>query len=168
MANALWECSTHIREKKCIDWRAKLRTRQKRLCQVHGDFHPGNIWFKNTKEFILLDRSRGPWGDAADDVTALTMNYIFFSIKHHNRLQGAYSEALSLFYNSYLDKTGDNELLEVTAPFYAFRGAVVANPVFYPEISKEKRDLIFNFIHGVLDDGSFKIEKVNAYINKEK
>jgi len=155
-------------EKKCIDWRARLRTKQKRLCQVHGDFHPGNIWFKNTKEFILLDRSRGPWGDAADDVTALTMNYIFFSIKHHNRLQGAYSEALSLFYNSYLDKTGDNELLEVTAPFYAFRGAVVANPVFYPEISKEKRDLIFNFIHGVLDDGSFKIEKVNAYINKEK
>ncbi|MBI4698586.1 MAG: phosphotransferase, partial [Nitrospirae bacterium] len=32
-------------EKKCVDWRAKLKPKFKRLCQIHGDFHPGNIWF---------------------------------------------------------------------------------------------------------------------------
>jgi len=176
-------------EKKCVDWRAKLKPKFQRLCRVHGDFHPGNIWFKevrsqksevrskkNTKlqtqnskletqiDFILLDRSRGPWGDAADDITALTINYIFFSLTHYGQVQGTYFEALKLFYNEYIQKTGDEELLEVVAPFYAFRGSVVANPVFYPDVSPENRRKIFNFIHGVLDDESFKIEKVNEYI----
>ena len=169
-------------EKKCVDWRAKLKPRFKRLCQIHGDFHPGNIWFKEvgaglcacpgqpqgiapTKiDFILLDRSRGPWGDAADDVTALTINYIFFSINHSGKIQGTYLEALELFYNEYTKKTGDTGLLEIVAPFYAFRGAVVANPLFYPDVTPENRRKIFNFVHGVLDDESFKIEKVNEYL----
>jgi aminoglycoside phosphotransferase (APT) family kinase protein len=163
-------------EKKCVDWRAKLKPGFKRLCQVHGDFHPGNIWFNppippldkggqgGVIDFILLDRSRGPWGDAADDITALTINYIFFSLNHYGQVQGTYFEALKLFYNEYIQKTGDDELLGVVAPFYAFRGSVVANPVFYPDVSPENRRKIFNFIHGVLDDGSFKIDKVNEYM----
>ena len=151
-------------EKKCVEWRAKLRPKFKRLCQVHGDFHPGNIWFQNNKDFILLDRSRGPWGDAADDVTALTMNYIFFSINHFGSLKGPYLEAINLFYDKYINETGDRELFEVTAPFYAFRGAVVANPVFYPDVTGGSRRRILNFVHGVLDDKSFQVEKVNEYI----
>ena len=151
-------------EKKCVDWRAKLKPKFQRLCRVHGDFHPGNIWFKDGGDFILLDRSRGPWGDAADDITALTINYIFFSLTHYGQVQGTYLEALKLFYNEYIQKTGDEELLAVVAPFYAFRGSVVANPVFYPDVSPENRRKIFNFIHGVLDDESFKIDKVNEYI----
>ncbi|MBI5408286.1 MAG: phosphotransferase [Nitrospirae bacterium] len=175
-------------EKKCIDWRAKLKPKFKRLCRIHGDFHPGNIWFKAVSsqrsavsdtppippvdkggqgeviDFILLDRSRGPWGEAADDVTAMTINYIFFSINNYGEMRGVYLEALKLFYDEYIKKTGDAELLEVVAPFYAFRGAVVANPVFYPEVTPENRRRIFNFVHGVLDDESFRIEKVNGYI----
>jgi aminoglycoside phosphotransferase (APT) family kinase protein len=153
-------------EKKCVDWRAKLKPKYKRLCQVHGDFHPGNIWFQNNKDFILLDRSRGPWGDAADDITALTINYIFFSINHYGKLRGPYLEALNLFYDRYVNEIGDTGLFEVVAPFYAFRGVVVANPVFYPDVSPENRRKIVNFVHGVLDDESFKIEKVNEYIKK--
>jgi aminoglycoside phosphotransferase (APT) family kinase protein len=153
-------------EKKCVDWRMKLKPEHKRLCQIHGDFHPGNIWFQNNKDFILLDRSRGPWGDAADDVTALTINYIFFSINHFGTLHGPYKEALNLFYDKYVSESGDTGLFNVLAPFYAFRGAVVANPVFYPDVTQENRHKIFNFINGVLDDDSFKIDKVNEYIKK--
>ena len=176
-------------EKKCVDWRAKLKPKFKRLCQVHGDFHPGNIWFKeesgvrsqesgekelltlNSKllthpDFILLDRSRGPWGDAADDISALTINYVFFSINYFGKLQGPYLEAFNLFYDRYINETGDTELFEVLAPFYAFRGVVVANPVFYPAVTPDNRRRIFNFVHGVLDDESFNIKKVNEYINK--
>lgn len=177
-------------EKKCVDWRARLKPKFKRLCQVHGDFHPGNIWFKEDRsqqsavsntppippldkgeqvggiDFILLDRSRGPWGDAADDISALTINYIFFSINHFGKLSGPYLEAFNLFYEQYINDTGDAELFEVLAPFYAFRGVVVANPVFYPEVTTENRRKIFNFVNGVLDDESFKIEKVNEYIMK--
>ncbi|HCC68835.1 MAG TPA: aminoglycoside phosphotransferase [Nitrospiraceae bacterium] len=151
-------------EKKCIDWRAKLKPEFKRLCQIHGDFHPGNIWFKDSEDFILLDRSRGPWGDAADDITALTINYIFFSINKFGRLYGPYSEALKLFYDRYIRSSGDSGLYSVVAPFYAFRGVVVANPVFYPAVTHKNRRRIFNFIHSVLEDRDFSPDRVNDYI----
>lgn len=153
-------------EKKCVDWRARLKPEFRRLCQVHGDFHPGNIWFQKGSDFILLDRSRGPWGDAADDITALTINYIFFSINYFGSLKGPYREALELFYSDYVNRTGDNALFKVVAPFYAFRGAVVANPVFYPEVTSDNRRKIINFMHGVLNDESFNIHRVNHYIKK--
>jgi len=155
-------------EKKCVDWRARLKPKFKRLCQVHGDFHPGNIWFQDDNKLVLLDRSRGPWGDAADDLTALTMNYIFFSINNSGKVQDAFYDALKLFYDEYVTITGDSEVFEVVAPFYAFRGAVVANPVFYPDVTLENRRRIFRFINGVLDDESFKVEKVNQYIKNKK
>jgi aminoglycoside phosphotransferase (APT) family kinase protein len=158
--------------KKSVDWIAKLKPKFKRLSQIHGDFHPGNIWFTpspnselRTKiDFILLDRSRGPWGDPADDVTALTINYIFFSIKHFGTVRGPFLEGLRLFFERYVTLTGDDELLSVIAPFYAFRGAVVANPVFYPELTADQRKLIFRFVNNVLDDDRFRLESVNDYL----
>jgi hypothetical protein len=150
--------------KKSVDWYARLKPKYRRLSQIHGDFHPGNIWFKNTTDFILLDRSRGPWGEPADDVTALTINYIFFSVKNHGDVRGAYLEGLNLFFDKYIKVSGDIEITEVVAPFFAFRGAVVANPVFYPELTLEQRRLIFKFVNNVLDDDRFKLEKINDYL----
>lgn len=151
-------------EKKAIDWIAILKPGYNRLSQIHGDFHPGNIWFRGDSDFLLLDRSRGPWGDPADDVTALTINYIFFSIKHHGKVRGAYLEGLELFFDEYVRMSGDKEIYDVLAPFFAFRGAVVANPVFYPELTREQRGIIFRFVHRVLDAERFIPEKVNDYI----
>jgi hypothetical protein len=155
--------------KKSVDWYARVKPEYKRLCRIHGDFHPGNIWFTANEagldpDFILLDRSRGPWGEAADDVTALTINYIFFSILYHGDVRGPYLEGMHLFFESYIRATDDVMLRGVTAPFFAFRGAVVANPVFYPEVTPEQRKLIFRFMHNVLDDDRFDIERVNDYL----
>lgn len=147
-------------ERKCIGWRMSLKLQWKRLCQVHGDFHPGNIWFISDKDFSVLDRSRGLWGDAADDVTALTINYIFFSINYHGKFVKPYDDALRLFYDEYITLTGDEEILGVVAPFYAFRGVVVANPLFYPKVKDENRKKIFRFIHHVLDSERFDPENV--------
>ncbi len=151
-------------EKMCVDWRAKLKPKTHRLCQIHGDFHPGNIWFKDSTDFVLLDRSRGPYGDAADDVTALCINYIFFSLMYHGEVKGAYLEGLNLFFEEYIRQTNDNELFEVLAPFFAFRGVVVANPVFYPELSHDARNKIFRFVKRVLSAEKFEPGKVNYYI----
>jgi aminoglycoside phosphotransferase (APT) family kinase protein len=161
--------------KKSVDWIYRLKPKHNRLSLIHGDFHPGNIWFTPPSpplhkggtgevDFVLLDRSRGPWGDPADDVTALTINYIFFSIKHYGSVRGAYLEGLNLFFNEYIKASKDEEINEVVAPFYAFRGAVVANPVFYPELTPEQRRLIFRFVNNVLDDERFRIERVNEYL----
>lgn len=151
-------------EKMCIDWRARLKPKIHRLSQIHGDFHPGNIWFKDNTDFVLLDRSRGPYGDAADDVTALCINYIFFSLMYHGEVKGAYLEGLNLFFEEYIKHTNDHELFEVVAPFFAFRGVVVANPVFYPDLREDARKKMFRFIKKVLLSERFDVSKVNCYI----
>ena len=79
-------------------------------------------------------------------------------------MKGPYLEGLTLFFDRYVTLTGDNEIYDVVAPFFAFRGAVVANPVFYPELTPEQRRLIFRFVNNVLDDERFRIEKVNEYL----
>jgi len=152
-------------EKLCVDWRARLKPKTHRLCQIHGDFHPGNIWFKDGSDFVLLDRSRGPYGDAADDVTALCINYIFFSLMYHGEIKGAYLEGLNLFFEEYIKQTKDNELVEVVALFFAFRGVVVANPVFYPELSDDARNKIFGFVKRMLVSERFELSKINQYID---
>ncbi|HMK57211.1 MAG TPA: phosphotransferase [Dissulfurispiraceae bacterium] len=150
-------------EKMCIDWRAKLRDKSHRLSMIHGDFHPGNIWFKNDDDFVLLDRSRGPWGEPADDVTALAINYVFFSLRYHGDVRGAYLEGLTLFFDEYLRFTADSEILGVLAPFFAFRGVVVANPVFYPDVTSAVRQRIFSFVRNVLSAARFDYNAVNDY-----
>jgi aminoglycoside phosphotransferase (APT) family kinase protein len=153
-------------EKKCLDWRVKLKKKTARLCQVHGDFHPGNIWFQEDGNLSLLDRSRGTYGEPADDVTALTINYVFFSLLFAGTVRGPYLEALKLFYRGYVQKTGDTELFRVVAPFYAFRGSVIANPLFYPDVSPRIRRKIFNFVHNVLNERVFNVNKVNEYLKR--
>lgn len=172
--------------KKSVDWIYRLKPKHNRLSQIHGDFHPGNIWFtppspplakggsggveslprgnEGGVDFILLDRSRGPWGEPADDITALTINYIFFSVKNHGDVREAYLEGLNLFFDEYIKASGDTEITEVVAPFFAFRGVVVANPVFYPELTSEQRRLLFRFVNNVLDDDRFEFKKVNDYL----
>src|SRR4030042_6776726 len=156
--------------KKSVDWVTKLKPHYRRLSQIHGDFHPGNIWFTTPSppltqegnggvDFILLDRSRGPWGEPADDITALTLNSIFFSIKLHGDVRGPYIEGLNMFFDEYIKASGDNKLNDVVAPFFAFRGAVVANPVFYPELTTKQRSLIFRFVNNVLDSETFELKK---------
>ncbi len=155
-------------EKMCVDWRAKLKPMVHRLCQVHGDFHPGNIWFSSedagNAEFVLLDRSRGAYGDPADDITALSINYIFLSLKYCGEVKGAYLEGLNLFFEEYVMQSKDVELFEVLAPFFAFRGAVVANPLFYPDLSADARNKIFRFVRNVLSDDKFEISRINKYL----
>jgi len=156
-------------EKAAIDFRSRLRTRHSRVCAVHGDFHPGNVWWSDgdglTTDMVLLDRSRGPWGEAADDVTAMTINYIFYSVMHRGRLEGAYMEALKLFLNEYVNSTGDQEILEAMGLFYAFRGVVVANPIFYPELHPSRRMMLFHFIRRALDLRRLSPEVIREAVN---
>lgn len=150
-------------ERRCLAWRWKLKTRSHRLRQVHGDFHPWNILFREGADFTVLDRSRGEWGDPADDVACLTLNYLFFSLQRSGRLEGAFETLFRRFWERYLERSGDREMPEVIAPFYAFRALVIANPVWYPNLDEALRRRIFDFMLAVLDAGRFDPARVNAW-----
>lgn len=150
-------------EHRAVSWRWRLKPRVHRLRQVHGDFHPWNILFQEGIDFQLLDRSRGEYGDPADDVTCLTANYIFFSLQRSGRLEGSFEELFLRFWGRYLEKTGDREMLEVAAPYFAFRGLVMASPLWYPDLSENVRQSLISFIMAVLDRPVFDPREVNAY-----
>ncbi len=151
-------------EQDCVIWRWRLKRKAHRLSQVHGDFHPWNVLFREGTDFTVLDRSRGEWGEPADDVTALTINYIFYSLQKYGKLAGAFEHLFRLFWENYLQKTGDLEILEAVQPFYAWRGLVVASPIWYPNLSKDVRTKILSFVKNVLHFERFDVNNVNSYV----
>ena len=150
-------------EHRCVDWRWRLKERSHRLCRVHGDFHPWNILFRAGADFTVLDRSRGEYGDPADDVACLTMNYLFFSLQRSGRLEGPFEALFMRFWERYLAATGDREMLQVSAPFFAFRGLVMASPLWYPTLTNMIRQRLITFITSLLNADSFDPTQVNRY-----
>lgn len=164
----LVECELAELEKKCVEHRWLLRKNTSRLCQVHGDFHPWNVLFskdsKRPLEFCLLDRSRGEWGEPADDVCAMSINYVFYSLRKYGDLRGEYEELFKEFIRTYMEKTGDSQMFQAMPLFYTFRALVIASPLWYPTLSRETRRKIFNFAHNILNEGRFDPARVNEYL----
>ena len=150
-------------EHRAVNWRWRLKNRTHRLRTVHGDFHPWNILFASEADFRVLDRSRGEYGDPADDVTCITLNYVFFSLQRTGKLEGAFESLFLRFWDRYLEKTGDREILEVAAPYFVFRALVLASPVWYPSLEDSVRKKLLAFILAVLEQQSFDPRQVNAY-----
>jgi Ser/Thr protein kinase RdoA (MazF antagonist) len=154
-------------ESLALRWRYRLRDRTERLRRIHGDFHPWNILFRQDADFTVLDRSRGRFGDPADDVAALVVNYLFFALRQHGRFEGPFAELFRLFWNQYRLSSGDASLADVIAPHFAFRTLVLANPVWYPSESPATRRSLFRFLLGTLEADRFDPEGVEALLGEE-
>jgi hypothetical protein len=150
---------------KTIPWWTRLKFESHRLCQIHGDFYPGNIYFKGD-DFTVLDRGRGLWGEAADDIASYTINYISNALHGEGRWAGPFAKLFKEFFNAYIKQTKDMDILRFLAPFFAFRGVVVVHPVFYPELSSEVRRKILNFVNNVLDAEEFDPKQISSYIEQ--
>jgi hypothetical protein len=150
-------------EQACVRWRWQIKDRTHRLRQVHGDFHPWNILFREGTDFSVLDRSRGEWGDPADDVTSLTLNYLFFALQESGTLDNQFGELFRRFWKRYLAASGDRELLQVAAPFFAFRGLVMANPTWYPHLPPGTRHTLLRFVEAALGQPAFDPDRVTEY-----
>lgn len=131
---------------------------------MHGDYHPWNVLFRKGTDFSVLDRSRAEWGEPADDVTAMTINYLFFSIRRWGDLRGPFEQLFREFWDRYLEGTSDRDVLEAAPPFFAFRGLVIASPVWYPTLDLRVRRALFAFIGNVLDQTRFDPARVNDYL----
>lgn len=152
-------------ESRCVEWRWRLRDKGYRLSRVHGDYHPWNILFREGTDFMVLDRSRGEWGEPADDIAALSINYMFFSLMYLGGFSEPFRSLWNGFFDAYLDITGDEEILSVIQPFYAWRGLVIANPIWYPNLEYDIRRKIFNFIHNILESEWIDYRNIESYLH---
>ena len=152
-------------EKNLVDWRWKLRNYTNRLAVTHGDFHPWNVLIHPDGDFSVLDRSRGEWGEPADDLSAMSCNYLLYGLYRGPRLSGDFEELYMAFWEEYLEQTGDEEILEVIAPFYVFRSLVIANPEWYPNHPIEVRQKLLRFLENVLSEERFDYRNINKYLD---
>lgn len=151
-------------EKRLVDWRWKLKGYAHRLAAVHGDFHPWNVLVRDDGEFSVLDRSRGEWGEPADDLACMGINLLLFGLYEKPLLGGHFLAMFLAFWQEYLDRTGDQELLEVAAPFFVFRALVIASPQWYPRHPPAVRQGLFRLMENVLEDRHFNFADINSYM----
>jgi hypothetical protein len=143
-------------ESRCQEWRWKLRKTENRLVRIHGDIHPFNIVFDDD-ELHLLDASRGCMGDAADDLACLSINYLFFGLLTKGRARKDYRWLFRHFFEVYLTHRPDEGFFQTIAPYFAWRGLVLANPAWYPKVSEQDRRHLLGFIELCLDAPSFDL-----------
>ncbi len=143
-------------EQRCLAWRWRLRGREDRRRRIHGDFHPFNIVFDGDA-LHLLDASRGCVGDPADDVTALAVNYVFFAIDTPGAWRGGLGALWHRLWSRYLAESDDDALLEVAAPWLAWRALVLASPRWYPGLSARGRDALLGWVERALDAPRFEV-----------
>lgn len=145
-------------------WRWQLKALPHRLSQVHGDFHPFNILFTENENFYLLDRSRGEWGEPADDVSCLAINYLFFALQRYGELAGPFAELYTNFWTTYLRARPDAELALVIQPWFAWRALILASPIWYPTLTMGTRRKLLNFARQILTVERFEWEAINSYL----
>ena len=148
-------------EERCLAWRWRLRGLSRRLARTHGDFHPFNVLFRPGGDGLglaLLDAARGGQGDPADDLTALSVNYVFFAAEHRAAWAPALRPLWRRFWETYLAGAADPEVLETAPPFLAWRALVVASPRFYPGLGAPARDLLLTLAERSLDAGRLDLD----------
>ncbi len=155
-------------EQGCVALRYRLKEMPGRLRQVHGDFHPWNILFGAGTDFRLLDRSRGEWGEPADDVAALSINYVLFALLREGRFAGPFAELFEAFYETYLLRAQEVDVVQALPFFYVFRGLVIASPVWYPTLPEDVRRKLLRFVETMLAVEEFEHQELNAYLGVEE
>jgi Phosphotransferase enzyme family len=146
-------------EELVLEWRWRLRRRSERLCRIHGDFQPWHVVFGEGTGFTALD-ARGAAGDAADDVTALSMSYLAFALEAPGAWAQGFRPLWETFWQVYLAEVGHERVLEAAAPFVALRALVLGCPRLNPELPAAARHALLAFAERVLGLPRFEPSRV--------
>jgi len=147
-------------ETRAVRWRWVLFDHPDRCRRTHGDFHPFNLLFDADDELSVLDCSRGAAGEPADDLIALSLNYLFFAFRSRGELSGAHLVLWDDFWKTYLDLRNDLDALGVIAPFFAWRALVLASPAWYPGQEESTRDGLLTMAERLLDGAPFHPSRI--------
>jgi Ser/Thr protein kinase RdoA (MazF antagonist) len=137
-----------------LDWRLRLGDHHRRLKVTHNDFHPWNLFLDGDRVNLIGARAPG-FGDAANDVAALAVNYVWFGYLRDGDFTGVYRAAYEVFCGHYVALTGDRQLASVLPPFFAMRLLVLLSPLYYPDkeasVERQLRRLLPAVLHGRVD-----------------
>lgn len=142
-------------ELRAVSWRARLHDRVHRLSRIHGDFHPDNLLFRGGVDLAVQGKGRDALGDPAEDLAALTISYVFFAVVHPSAWREGIAPLWLAFWADYLAGSGDAEVLEVLAPFFARRALVLASPTRSPELTWDQRGALLTFAERAMDASTF-------------
>ena len=155
-------------EELALRWRWRLgRVEPPPLCRTHGDFHPYNLLFREGVDFTALDASRGGLGDAADDLAALAVNYLFGGLRFPNAWPTGFGALWKTFFAEYLARTKDPLVLERMAPFLAWRLLVLASPIWYPAVTTEQRRVLLSIAIHWLEGKRFDPDVIETALAAE-
>lgn len=149
---------------KIYVFREKIKNHSERLKKIHGDFHPGNIRFFGKNQFIVLDASRVIWGEPADDVAALSINYLWFGLRQTGKFEGVFRKLFETFWENYLRKTNDEEITKFMPLFLAVRSVVLNHPLFFQSVGDDVRKKLFKISVGLIDAGNFNPKQINGFL----
>lgn len=154
----------HAIERGALDLRFEMRGRSGRARRTHGDFHPFNLLFREGTDFTVLDASRGGAGEPADDVAALSINYLFFELLGRGSFDGPLRVLWDRFWQTYLRETGDEAVQEAAPLFLAWRALVLASPVWYPDVDDSIRDRLLGLVERLVGGETFSHANVERLL----
>ena len=143
----------------------RLKDDHGRLCQVHGNFIPNNIRFSGNDP-VLMDRSRGLWGEPAEDLFFLLIYYIFYALIEHGEFRGSFAELFTRVYDRYVNRSWDMDVLKAGPLFLAAKVPYLLNPDFFPNVDGTTRNKMIVFTKNVLDEERFDANKMDVYLEQ--
>jgi len=127
------------------------------VCVQHGDFHPWNIIFNDSK-LRVIDRSRSIINHAVQDFACLAINAISKSYTTSSPQLSHWCDSLIDLLNLRLDQCPHKPELLQAFPYFALaRIPGLVSPVFYPEISLHTRKAHYSAAVNILEGvGEFR------------
>lgn len=138
--------------------RESLRSEYKRCSMIHSDLHPDNIRIQEDLTIRPLDSARAMWGEPADDLASMLANFIYFSLKNHKKMSGAYLEAYNLLLNKYIDLTKDEAIHKHAQMYLPVRLLILSHPQFFDQDSQELKLQLINLTKDILNSKSFNLK----------
>lgn len=149
---------------KIYIFREKIKNSPERLRKIHGDFHPGNIRFLDGNKIEILDASRIIWGEPADDIASLLINYVWYALKETGKFEGNFRKLFEVFWNNYLKKIKDKNIAKYIPLFFAIRSVVLTHPAFFEAEDKIRRKL-FKLAWGLIQTESFSPKQIEVLLS---
>jgi len=123
-----------------------------RLVALHGDFWGSNVFFRKDGSIYVVDYSRMPYGDAGFDIGIWMSTYLF---KYHSGNKEYFKKIGNYFLDSYIARTGDNEIIHTMVYSIGLVSVMYASTVWIPGIDSKIREAFFYHAREMLNVKKF-------------